>query len=220
MHIEEFTVASVDVDGAIGEAADAVAGDSRADFLRKAGLAAGGTLMATSVFSAMPALASAKVPKGDVKILQYALTLEYLEAAFYKEAVAGGKLSGSALAFAKTVAADEAAHVAGLKKALGKKAQKSPKFDFQGTTQDQDKFLQTAFVLENTGVKAYLGQARHIKTPGILQTAASIVTVEARHAGVVGQLIDKSISPSGAYDAGASMATILKAVKGTHFIAG
>ena len=151
-------------------------------------------------------------------ILKYALMLEYLEAAFYKEALDGGKLKGHALAFAKKVAADEAAHVAGLKKALGAGAPASPKFDFQGTTLSQSKFLQTSFVLENTGVSAYLGQAGRIKTPSILLTSASIVTVEARHAGAVAELLGKSISPSGAYDVGKSMKDILAAVKATKFI--
>jgi len=217
---EQLTLEAVDVDGAIRENAEQTAGDSRADFFRKAGLAAGGTLMATSVFGALPSLASARVPKGDVAILKYALTLEYLEAAFYKEAVEGGALSGDALAFARTVARDEGSHVTALKRALGSAAPKSPKFDFQGTTRDQAKFLQTAFTLENTGVKAYLGQAGRIKTPAILLTAASIVTVEARHAGAVGQLLGKSISPDGAYDAGASMKAVLAGVNRTHFIAG
>ena len=194
------------------------AGDSRADFFRKAGLATGGALMASTVFGALPALGSARVPKSDVAILKYALTLEYLEAAFYEEAVDGGKLSGAALAFAKVVGRDEAAHVTGLKRALGSAAPKSPRFDFQGTTRSNDTFLSTAYTLENTGVMAYLGQAGRIKTPAILATAASIVTIEARHSGAVGQLIGKSISPSGAYDKGASMASILKAVKSTGFI--
>jgi hypothetical protein len=218
-----LTVADVDVDGAIREAAEATAGDTRADFLRKAGLAAGGTLMASAALSSIPAIAGAKgksVPKSDVAILNYALTLEYLEAAFYAEAVAGGALSGEALTFAQATAKDEAAHVKGLKKALGKAAVKEPTFDFQGTTADQAKFLATAFTLENTGVKAYLGQAGRIKTPAILLTAASIVTVEARHAGAVAVLTGGKVSPEGAYDVGASMKTILKAVKGTGFITG
>jgi hypothetical protein len=217
--MQNLTLEDVDVDGAIGEAAHDAAGDSRADFFRKAGLATGGMLMASTVFGALPAMA-AGVPKGDIAILKYALTLEYLEAAFYKEAVDSGKLTGAALEFAKVVARDEAAHVTGLKKALGKNAQASPKFDFKGTTQANDVFLETAYVLENTGVKAYLGQAGKIKTPAILLTAASIVTIEARHSGAVGQLIGKSISPSGAYDVGASMKAILKAVDGTGFIVG
>jgi rubrerythrin len=219
MQQHELTLATVDVDGAISEASEEVAGDSRAAFFRKAGLATGGALMASSIFGALPAL-GAGVPKGDVAILKYALTLEYLEATFYAEAVAGGKLSGAALDFAKSVARDEAAHVAGLKKALGSAAPKKPTFDFQGTTMDQGKFLATSYVLENTGVRAYLGQAGHIKTPAILLTAASIVTVEARHSGAVAQLLGKPISPSGPYDKGARMSTILAAVKKTGFITG
>ncbi len=220
---QAFTLENVDVDGVIQEAAEATTGDTRADFMRKAGVAAGGTLMASSLFAAMPALAGAKgraIPKSDIAILNFALTLEYLEAAFYAEAVAGGALSGAALDFARQVSKDETAHVKGLKAALGKKAVKSPTFDFQGTTTDQAKFLDTAFTLENTGVKAYLGQAGRIKTPGILLTAASIVTVEARHAGAVAGLVGKPISPSGPYDKGSSMKTILKAVTGTGFITG
>src|SRR5262249_13643886 len=146
----DLNLDAVDRDGALAEATEAVASDSRADFFRKAGAAAGGALLASSVFGALPHLASAAVPKGDVAILKYALTLEYLEAAFYKEAVEGGKLKGHTLAFAKKVAADEAAHVAGLQKALGSAAPKSPQFDFHGTTRSQSKFLQTSFTLENT----------------------------------------------------------------------
>jgi rubrerythrin len=216
--MQELTLGAVDIDGAISEASDEAAGDSRADFFRKAGLAAGGALMASTVFGALPALAAGRVPKSDVAILKYALTLEYLEAAFYKEAVDGGKLTGAARDFARVVARDEAAHVTGLKRALGSAAPKSPRFDFHDTTQSNDKFLATAYTLENTGVKAYLGQAGRIKTPAILATAASIVTIEARHSGAVGQILGKSISPSGAYDESASMTTILNAVKSTGFL--
>lgn len=59
-------------------------------------------------------------------------------------------------------------------------------FNFHGTTADQTKFQQTAYVLENTGVHAYLGQAGNIKTPAYLLAAASIVTIEARHSGAIG----------------------------------
>ena len=108
------------------------------------------------------------MPRSDVAILNYALTLEYLEAAFYHEAVSHNRLHGRARSFAHKVARDEAAHVAALENALGAKAVRRPRFDFQGIPRHQQKFLETAFVLENTGVHAYLGQAGRIKTPSIL----------------------------------------------------
>jgi hypothetical protein len=217
-----ITLETLDRDGAIQETAEAVAGDTRAAFLRKAAIG-GGTLFGGAALSGLlPSIASAKrVPKSDIAILNYALTLEYLEATFYAEAVSGNALTDPATkALATAIAADEAAHVKFLKKALGSKAVKKPTFDFQGTTTDQAKFQQTAYVLENTGVPAYLGQAGKIKTPAILLAAATIVTVEARHAGAIAQLIGKTVSPSGPFDKGKSKKAILAAVKKTGFITG
>jgi rubrerythrin len=226
MHDDTLTFEMVDRDGAVAEAAEAVAGHNRADFLRRAGLAAGGSLLASGLIggfagravAAAPAAAPSQAPASDVAILKYALTLEYLEAAFYKEAVASGRLHGDVGAFARKVARDEATHVAALRKALGSAAQASPKFDFHGTTRSRSKFLQTSYALENTGVSAYLGQAGNIKTPSILLTAASIVTVEARHSGAVGQLLGRNISPSGAFDAGKTMDQVLAIVNKTKFV--
>jgi len=216
----------LDADGAVRESAAALEPGTRADFLKRAGIAGGALVGSGAFLGALPALASAKgFTKGDVKILNYALTLEYLEAAFYKEAVKGGALSGNALTFAQLVSQHETTHVKTLKKVLGSKAVKSPKFDFKGTTADQTKFLQTSFALENTGVHAYLGQAANLKSKALLATAASIVTIEARHASAVGLLLGNvtgknGITPSGSFDTGLSMAKVLKIVKGTGFIVG
>jgi hypothetical protein len=218
---EHLDFETLDADGAIRETADAVAGDTRVDFFRKAAVGGGAVFGGAALMGLLPSIASAKTPKSDVAILNFALTLEYLEAEFYNQAVNRGALSDPATTnFAGVVATDEAKHVAFLKKALGGKAVKSPKFDFMDTVTDQAKFQQTAYVLENTGVHAYLGQAGKIKTPAILLAAATIVTVEARHAGAIGTIIGKSIAPSGPFDKPQSKGTILKAVKGTGFIVG
>ena len=159
--------------------------------------------------------------KNDVKILNYALTLEYLESAFYAEALSKGKLSGSVLKFATTVAAHEATHVTALQKALGSAAVKKPSFDFKGTTGATKTFLATSKVLEDTGVSAYQGQATLIDATAILATAGSILAVEARHASWVRDLIGGGKTPSPAPDAFSpplSMKQVLAAVGKTGFI--
>ncbi len=214
------------------EAAAEVSGDTRLGFLKKAGLAGGAMVGGGAIVSALApsAFASsgagrppAKFGKGDVGILNYALTLEYLEAAFYNGATAANlPLSSQAAAFLKVVTADENAHVKFLKKALGGKAAKEPKFDFKGTNTNAEMFMKTAEVLENTGVHAYLGQVLNIKTPAYVAAAGSILTIEARHASVIGLLNDPSgasIAPNGPFDTPLTAAAVLKAVEGTGFIA-
>ena len=226
--MNHFDLESLDVDGAIREGAEQVAGDTRLSFLRKGAVAGGAALSGGAILSALvPGMASAKgnppaaFGKGDIGILNFALTLEYLERAFYNEATSKGRITDpKTAAFLKTVTADERAHVAFLKKGLGKAAIKEPKFNFHGTTGSQNTFQQTAFALENTGVHAYLGQAGNIKTPAYLLAAASIVTIEARHSGAIASIIGKPIAPSGPFDTGQSAATILKTVKSTKFIVG
>jgi rubrerythrin len=219
--IEKNSLAAFDTSGAIQEAAEGAGLDSRADFFRK-GLLAGGGMLAAGAFAGavMPSIAGAATPKSDVAILNYALTLEYLEADFYRRAVAANFSDAATNKLAKVISAHETAHVKFLQKALGKAAVKQPKFDFGKAVTDLETFRQTAFVLENTGVSAYLGQAGKIKTPGILLAAATIVTVEARHAGAVAQLIGKPVSPSGSFDVPKSKSAILAAVKKTGFIVG
>jgi len=226
----QINLAEVDVDGAVREAAAQVAGDTRLHFLRKTGLAAGAFMGGGAVLSALvpSALASgggrppASFGKGDVGILNYALTLEYLEAAFYNGASAANlPLDSQAAAFLKVVRKDENAHVKFLKTALGSKAVKSPVFDFKGTNTDAAMFMQTAQVLENTGVHAYSGQALNIKSPAYVKAAVSILTIEARHASVIGLLNEpagEAIAPSGPFDTPLGASQVLAAVKGTGFI--
>ena len=165
---------------------------------------------------------TAQFGKGDIGILNYALTLEYLEAAFYNEATKNKVASGAQeSAFLKAVTADENAHVAFLKKALGSKAVAAPKVDF-GDATSKAKWLPTSMVLENTGVKAYGGQALNISNRTYLGAALSIWAVEARHASVAGLLVKAaptSISPEkGPFQTTATAAEVLKAVEGTGFL--
>jgi len=235
----KLNIEQVDVDGDIREtahdAAEALQGDTRLGFLKKAGLTGGAVMGGGALLSALTPAASmaagkgrppAKFGKGDIGILNYALTLEYLEAAFYNEATANNKkssfLKGAAeQAFLKQTTADENAHVAFLKKALGSKAVPAPKVDFGGTTSDHDSFIKTAVALENTGVGAYAGQALNISSPAYISAALSIWSIEARHASVAGLLLKPTpanISPNGAFDKPKTAAQVLKAVAATGFL--
>ena len=217
MSISEFTLENVDVDGAIQEAAEATHGDTRADFMRKAGLAAGGTLMAGSLFAAMPSLAGAKgkaVPKSDIAILNYALTLEYLEADFYAQGIEGGALKGRDLELVTPIGDHEKEHVAVLTdtvKSLGGKPAAKPKFTYpDGTFDDKKTFLTTASTFEELGVTAYHGQVARIEDGDILAAAASIAGVESRHAAVVADLLGGNPFPA-SFEKNKSMKAVLKA---------
>jgi rubrerythrin len=219
---------TVDVDGAVREAADAVAGDTRLSFLRKAGLAGGAVLSGGALLGALApsalAAASGRPPAsfgaGDVGILNYALTLEYLESTFYNQAYANlySSASPQVKAFLKTTKTDEADHVEALKGTLGSKAVKTPKFNFGKAVTDLKTFEATAYVLENTGVAAYSGQAFNITSPKVLGVALAIVTVEARHAGAIGSITGMPIAKDGPFDIPQTAAQILAAVTATKFI--
>jgi rubrerythrin len=220
----ELNLEIVDADGAIRESAQA-AGLDRADFLKKGALAGGGLIAGSAMFgtflsSAEAAISTTRRSKAnDVRILNYALTLEFLEAAFYKQAVANQAYGSSAdlKRFAEVVADHEATHVKFLKGALGSKAIKSPSFDFGDTVTDPGKFAATAQVLEDTGVSAYLGQVKNVLQPAILSAAGTIATVEARHAAWIRFINNETPAPA-AFDKPKSEKAILKAVGATGFI--
>jgi hypothetical protein len=131
--------------------------------------------------------------KNDVEVLNYALTLEYLESEFYKQGNGKNLLNDGAEAkLLNQIGADEDAHVKTLTqtiKKLGGKPVKAPKVDFSGAFKNRKSYLELSHTLENTGVGAYLGAAGFIEDKDILQAAAGIFGVEARHAAVVGDLL-------------------------------
>ena len=152
--------------------------------------------------------------KGDVGIAKYALTLEYLEADFYKQAAASGMLKGQALELGKEFGDQEQQHVDALEamlKKLGQKLPPKPKGKFP--LDSQDSILKLAATVENLGAAAYLGQADKIKDPEILAAALSIHSVEARHASALNSALGLPATPDGGFAKPASAAEVLKAVK-------
>jgi hypothetical protein len=210
MHLD---LHQLDRDGALQETAAGLPRETRKDFLL-ATLAGGGAALAALVL-AEPGTAATKT---DVEILNYALTLEYLQAAFYTEAERRGALrTAVAKETTRVLGAVERAHVRALRDALGSAAVAKPFFDFGGVTEDEDAFIKTAVAFEDLGTAAYKGQAYRIDSPALLAAAVSIHSVEARHAAWIRYLAGAQPASS-AFDKPKSMAEVRRLVASTGFI--
>jgi hypothetical protein len=214
--MDDFSFDRLDVDGALAESLER-AGLSRAAFLTAA---LGGSAALLGRRPIEDALAQAgSLPTGDVFILNYALVLEYLQAAFYTEAERMGALRGRTARAAEVVGSVERAHVEAFKNVLGRKAVKRPSFDFQGTTEDPRAFLKTAVAFEDLAVAAYKGQATRLKAKPTLASALAIHSVEARHAAWMRYLFDVNPAQS-AFDQPQSRPEVTRVVRSTNFITG
>jgi rubrerythrin len=152
--------------------------------------------------------------KGDIGILNYALTLEYLEAGFYAKVGKSGLFKGAELAALKKFGEEEQEHVEALTatvKKLGGKPAPEPKAEFP--LKSAKSVAELAGTVENLGAAAYLGQAGNIESPEVLAAALSIHSVEARHAATLNTLLKMSITPDGAFAVPADVKTVLKAVE-------
>jgi rubrerythrin len=203
----------IDRDGAIAEALDGLDEvSSRAGFLRGALLGSGALLAA---FATPASAASAKAR--DVSILNFALTLEELQAAFYTEVERNKVLRGALKKQADTVGAVERAHVRAFRSALGRSAVKRPHFSFGGATEGSDAFRKTAVAFEDLAVAAYKGQAPRITSRAYLASALAIHSVEARHAAWIRRLAGKS-PVAGPFDEPLSRPQVSRIVTRTHFV--
>ena len=189
-----------------------VRGMTRSSFLVRSALTAG-ALYGTGAVTPFVGRAFAK--GGDLEILNFALTLEYLEAAFYTEGVKTAGLSGANMKLAKEIRDNEDAHVDALTKAIkgaGGKPVKAPGVDFGKAMRSEKAFLKLAQVFEDTGVSAYNGAGPSISDPAILGAAGAIVQVEARHAALI-RLANGTTPAPDAFDKALTTDEVLKAVK-------
>jgi hypothetical protein len=188
-----------------------VGGVTRASFLARGALAAAAVYGTTA---AAPFVSSALGAGSDIDILNFALTLEYLETDFYLVKGKTVGLTGQGAHDASNFGKEEAAHVAALteliKKAGGTPVAK-PAFSFPVSTAAS--FLGLAYTVENLGVSAYNGAGPLLQSKSLLAAAGSIVQIEARHAAAIGLLIGKSPTPDGGFDTPKDKAQVLAAAK-------
>lgn len=186
----------------------------RSSFLMKGALAVGAIYGALAVTPFVRS-AFAQGSSGDIEILNFALTLEYLEAAFYEQALQETKgLSGEVMDLAKEVGGHEQEHVdalSGAIKDLGGKPVKAPGVDFGDAFSSEEAFLGLAVVFEDTGVSAYNGAGPAIKSKDLLSTAGAIAQVEARHAAAIRFYAGEQPAPD-AFDPTLTVDEVLKAV--------
>jgi len=166
---------------------------------------------AIELLSTTRAWAAAEGTDGD--ILNFALTLEYIESTFYEKGNAANVITDSKEKdIFSTIQTDEEAHVQALTATLNKLGVApvaKPAISFPaGTFASRESYLKLAMVFENTGVGAYLGQAGSITNKDILQAAAGIFGVEARHAALIG--IISGAAPEGGIYNGATETPIAK----------
>jgi hypothetical protein len=190
------TAASLDP----GVAEIEIEGITRSSFILRGALAAGG-LYGLGAVTPFVSAAFAATGGGDVEILNFALTLEYLESDFYNVKGKTVGLSGTARSYAKMFGEQEADHVNALTaviKQLGGTPVTKPTFVFPASSQST--FLKLASTLENTGVGAYNGAAPSLKSKEVLAAAGGIVQIEARHAAAIDLLIGTSPTPNQGFD--------------------
>ena len=143
-----------------------------------------------------PALGSGS-KAGDVEILNFALQLEELKVALYTQALLHANLTGDLAQYARVVGRQEREHVAFLRKTLGSAAKPAPAFDFGEAVTDANTFGPAARMLEDLAVAAFDGQAANL-TKLSLAAVATIVSVEARHAAWIREVLGELPAPAAA----------------------
>ena len=210
----ELTLDELDRDGLLAESLARVTGETRSGFLR--GLVVGGGALLAAV-AAPSAFGASNAAANDDAILNFALSLEYLQDSFYTEAERIGALRGELARQAKTVGAHERAHVTALRATLGSTAVARGRYDFRGATESADAFRRTAVAFEDLAVAAYKGQAPKLRSREYLASALAIHSVEARHAAWIRRLA--GISPAaGAFDDPVTKPKAVALVASTKFV--
>lgn len=176
------------------------------------GVGVGGLLVGSFAGSA----ASAPSPAQDVRILNYFLLLEYLQARLYEEARTADALTGELRRFAEVAGAHEREHVDALRAVLAGDARPTPAFRFGQAVENDRRFAAAALTVEETAAAAYIGQAANL-TRKQTRTIARIVPVEARHAAWIRAIVHREPAPHAA-DPARTPQQVERTIRRTGFV--
>lgn len=155
--------------------------------------------VAVPAFSAPSAYAQNADHESPVEALNYALFIEYVEAEFFRQGLQADLLSGRAATWVQQIGEEERAHVALLTETIadiGGAADAAPGLDFGDAFDNQDRFLSTAFMIEQTATCGHLGLLSAVfGNPELVQTVAGVYGVESRHATLIAELLQRPAEP-------------------------
>jgi Ferritin-like domain len=213
--IPDITLAELDRDGALEEAAARLLPSSRRDFFRR-GILGGSALLGILALPADAEGALAKT-KSDIAIVNFDVVLEYLQSALYVEAQRLGALRPKTLEWARVVGAHELAHLEALKRMVDRPPSR-PTFNFRGVTEHEASFVRTAVAFEDLTAAILKWQALRLDSREILAAAATLHTVETRHAAWIRRII--GVSPvASAFDEPAAQQEMARLITSTKFVA-
>jgi hypothetical protein len=213
--MRDITLADLDRDGALEEAAASLLPSSRREFFRR-GILGGSALLG---ILSLPAEAEAALArsKGDIAIVKFDVVLEYLQSALYVEAQRLGALRPKTLEWARVVGAHELAHLEALKRMVDRPPAR-PSFNFRGVTEEEASFVKTAVAFEDLTAAILKWQALRLHSRQILAAAATLHSVETRHAAWIRRIIGAPPVAS-AFDEPAPQGEMSKLITSTRFVA-
>lgn len=212
------TLAEIDVDGALGEAAATAFPLTRADFFRRSVTAAAAGVVGFLAVEDDHADAALATTANDIAILRFDQVMEALQSGLYTEAERLGALEPKTLAWARVVGAHERAHLRAIKNLLGSKTVKSPRFNYGDVTSKESAFLKTAVAFEDLTAALLKWQAPRLDSRSILAAVVTLHSVETRHAAWIRHEVGLPPATT-AFDKPASQQRMAELIRSTRFVA-
>jgi hypothetical protein len=216
-HELEPTLAEIDVDGSLREAAAAAFPLTRGELFCRSATAAAAGAIAYFALEGEDADAAAAKSANDIAILRFDQVLEYLQAGLYTEAERLGALKAETLAWARVVGAHERAHLRAIRKLLGPHAVKNPGFNYGSVTADEAAFIKTAVAFEDLTAALLKWQAPRLDSRAIVAAAVSLHSVETRHAAWIRHLVGLQPAVT-AFDKPAPQRKMAQLIDSTNFL--